>query len=211
MEISVAKALVELKTLDSRIQKEINNGVFIAGLKKSSKKVNNIYTRDEFEKLVKSTYESVLSLMERKKVIKSAVVQSNSVTMVTVDGKPMTVAEAIERKKSIELDKMLFNQMQSQYKSAKAFVDGNNEIVEQKLQTLLEQSVTSDKKETIDMKGFSDAFRETNSFEIINPLKVQDKIKELEDDITNFLADVDSVLTESNVLTKITIPDTIGK
>lgn len=207
MEISVARALTELKTLNSRIENKINNSVFIAGVKKSSKKINNIYTREEFAREVQSNYDSIISLIERRKAIKAAIVKSNAETIVTIGGKQYTVADAIERKNSIELDKMLLRQMENQYRSIVSQVERNNETVEINLNNLLNTSVSSDKKDTTDMTGFAEAYRESNSFEVVNPLKLHEKIEQLRKEIEDFERDVDAVLTESNVITKINIPD----
>jgi hypothetical protein len=205
--ISIARALTELKTLDSRIENKINGTNFIAGAKKSSKKINNIYTREEFVDDVTSNYQSIIDLINRRKVIKSAIVNSNAITKGIIGGKEYTIADAIERKNSIELDKTLLRQLEGQYKNVIAQIDRNNEIVEQNLNKLLEASVGSDKKVSDDTTAFSEAYRTQNSFEVINPLKLQDKIETLRKEIEDFETEVDAVLTESNVLTKIEIPD----
>lgn len=207
MEISIARALTELKTLDARIQSKINSTSFIAGVKKSSKKVNNVYTREEYSREVKSNYDSIIDLIERRKAIKGAIVKSNAETKVIISGKEYSVADAIERKNSIQLDKMLLQQMENQYRSVIAQVDRNNEVVENNLNNLLNSSVSSDKKDSIDMSGFAEAYRETNCYEVVNPLKLQERIEKLRKEIDDFESEVDSVLTESNVITKINIPD----
>ena len=207
-EISVARGLTELKTLDARIQNKIAGTVFIAGVKKSSKQVNNVYSRETFADDVNSNYISITDLITRRKAVKTAIVGSNAITKVTIGNQEYTVADAIERKGSIELDKLLLRELERQFKSINAQVDRNNEIVEQTLNKLLETSIGSDKKDTTsDTTGFSESYRNSNSFEIINPLKLQEKIETLRKEIEDFETDVDAVLTESNVLTKINTPD----
>ena len=106
------------------------------------------------------------------------------------------------------MDKTLLEQLKQQYNSVILQVNRNNEIVEQNLHKLIEQSVGSDKKDnTSDTTAFSEAYRDNNSFEILNPLKLQEKIETLKKEIEDFETDVDSTLTESNVLTHINIPD----
>ncbi|WP_297419640.1 hypothetical protein [Clostridium sp.] len=207
MEISIARALTELKTLDSRIQNKIGGTNFIAGVKKSSKKVNNIYTRDEFNTDVVANYQSIVDLIKRRKVIKSAIVNSNAITKVTIADIEYTVADAIERKNSIELDKTLLIQLESQYRNVITSVDRNNEAVEQNLQNLLTASVGADKKASNDTTLFAEAYRNQNSFEVVNPLKLQEKIEVLRKEIEDFETEVDVILTESNVITKIEIED----
>lgn len=207
MQISVARALTELKTLNSRIENKINGTSFVAGVKKSSKKINNVYLREEFEKDVKSNYDSIVDLIERRKAIKTAIVKSNAETKVLIGGKEYTVADAIERKSSISLDKLLLKHMEVQFRNILAQVERNNDIMEQNLNNLLAQSLGSDKKDLTSMTSFADSYRNENGFEIINPLKLQEKIEMLKLEIENFEAECDSCLSESNAITKVEIPE----
>lgn len=207
MKISVARALTELKTINNRIEKKIDETIFIVGVKKTSKKIDNMYTREEFDKQVKADYQSIKDLIKRRKDIKSAIVESNANTIVTIADKEYTVADAIERKNSIELDRMLLREMTRGYNSVKSQVEGRNETVEEKLDALLNASVGSDKKDLGDMDGFAKTYRESSQYEVINPLKLEDEIEKLRKEIEDFEMEVDSILTESNVMTKIEIPD----
>lgn len=102
--ISVSRALVELKTLEKRIEKTLNDlqpVTVMIGTRFEA----GISGREEFEKNVTSSYQSLMALVARKRKIKSAVVKSNATTTVNVSGEIMTVAEAIERKNSIGIEK----------------------------------------------------------------------------------------------------------
>lgn len=206
MKISVSRALTELKTIDSRIQKKINEGVFIAGKKKSSKKINNTHTIEEFNEFAKSSYDSVSDLIKRRKSIKSAIVNSNATTKIEIGGVEMTVAEAIERKSSIELEKLFLNKLERSYRDLVTQVKNANENVEDNLKDLLKASVGSDKK-LGDMSTFEKAYRDSNEYEVIDPLKLADKIENLRKSIEDFEIEVDAILTESNVCTQIEIED----
>lgn len=46
---------------------------------------------------------------------------------------------------------------------------------------------------------------ERNEYILIDPLKINTRIEELEVKVSSFKAEVDAVLSESNALTKITI------
>lgn len=76
----VTQALNELKLLDDRINKAINDAVLVIAAKRSEKKVNPNLTKEDFEIRAKAGYQSVLDLIERRKKIKAAVVTSNAVT-----------------------------------------------------------------------------------------------------------------------------------
>ena len=77
--MTVHKALCELKTMDSRIQKAIDSSPYVVVNKHSSKKINGV-SIDEFCRQAKSAYQSVNDLINRRNAIKRAVVLSNATT-----------------------------------------------------------------------------------------------------------------------------------
>ena len=97
---SIHRALAELKLLDKRITKTIDN-LKVITYKKGNKLEYNI-TEEEFKAVVEADMQSVKDLITRRKEIKEKIVKSNAETLVTIAGKEMTVAAAIERKESIK-------------------------------------------------------------------------------------------------------------
>ena len=130
--ISITEALNELKLYDSKIMKAITNAKLVGAAKKSSDKVG-VVKKDDFEERAKASYQSVTDLIANRNTLKSAIVKSNAVTEVTINGKTMTVAEAIERKNSIEYDEQLLNAMKTQYVAATSSVDKENKKVDTKV------------------------------------------------------------------------------
>ena len=206
--MTIHKGLAELKILDGRIKKEIQNGSYCAANKHSNEKINGI-TIEDFRKTVQGTYDKVTDLINRRKAIKKAIVLSNAKTTVKIADTEYTVAEAIEMKNhGIEFETMLINVMDMQYKQAQAEVNrqnGNN------LEERADQYVTAiygqkeGKTNSADIDKVRKDFLEANSYEIVDPINVQDKVDALRQKIDAFMADVDSALSVSNALTKITI------
>lgn len=206
--MTIHKGLAELKILDGRIKKEIQNGSYCAANKHSNEKISGI-TIEDFRKTVQGTYDKVTDLISRRKAIKKAVVLSNAKTTVKIADVEYTVAEAIEMKNhGIEFEAMLINVMDMQYKQAQAEVNrqnGNN------LEERADQYVTAiygqkeGKTNSADIDKVRKDFLEANSYEIVDPINVQDKVDALRQKIDAFMADVDSALSVSNALTKITI------
>lgn len=206
--MTIHKGLAELKILDGRIKKEIQNGLYCAANKHSNDKINGIPIED-FEKSVRGTYDKVTDLINRRKAIKKAVVLSNAKTTVKIADVEYTVAETIEMKNhGIELETLLINAMDKQYQQAQAEVNrqnGNN------LEERADQYVTAiygqkeGKTNSADIDKVRKDFLEANSYEIVDPINVQDKVEALRQKIDAFMADVDSALSVSNALTKITI------
>ena len=92
--MSLHRALSELKTLDKRIHKQIDDSKFV-GVKHKNKKVNLFQDEKEFIREAKADYQSIIDLITRKQKIKKAIVEANANTKVTVAGKEMTIADAI--------------------------------------------------------------------------------------------------------------------
>lgn len=206
--MTIHKGLAELKILDGRIKKEIQNGLYCAANKHSNEKINGIPIND-FEKAVRGTYDKVTDLIKRQEAIKRAVALSNAKTHVDIVGRKYTVAEAIWMKNhGIEFESLLINAMDNQYKMAQAEVNrqnGNN------LEARADQYVTAiygqkeGKTNSADIDKVRKDFLEANSYEVIDPINVPEKLEELRKKIDTFMAEVDSALSVSNALTEITI------
>lgn len=205
--ISITEALNELKLYDSKINKAITNAKLASAAKKSSDKVG-VIKKDEFKERAKASYQSVTDLITNRNALKSAIVKSNAVTEVTINGKVMTVAEAIERKNSIDYDVTLLNEMKKQYVTATDTVNKENKKVDNKVDELLSTLIGKDSDKKIskeDQEAIEKPYREKNEYEFIDPIGIYDKMLELEADIDGFNSEVDTRLVLSNATTFIEI------
>ena len=124
----------------------------------------------------------------------------------TIADKKMTVAEAIERKSSIGYEEALLRKLKLDYTAMTTALDNRNREVNNKLDSLLETLVGSDKKVDADeQKRTADAYIERNGYFLVDPLNLQNVIDTLENNITAFKANVDVALSVSNARTVITI------
>lgn len=207
MKMSIHRALGELKTLDKRIRKEIENTIFIGAKKKSSNTEYKTRTSIvDFNNNVNSSIQSINDLILRRKEIKEAIVNSNANTFVTIGDNKMTVASAIERKTSIGYDKFLLSKIKEQYALIVGFVEENNEEVECDLSSKIDNMLNANDKNNINgIEEFSKAYRNSNSWEVIDPIDLKSLIDKLEKEITIFENEVDVVLSESNATTFIEV------
>lgn len=206
-EISITEALNELKLYDSKITKSITNASFVSGAKKSSDKIG-VVLKDTFIDRAKSTYQSSIDLIANRNALKSAIVKSNAITEVQVADKVMTVAEAIERKNSIEYEETLLFEMKRQYVNATDLVNKENRKVDNKVDELLATLIGKDSDKKInkeDQEAIEKPYRDKNEFELIDPIEIYNKIVKLEEEINNFKSQVDTQLVISNAITKIEI------
>lgn len=198
--ISITEALNELKLYDSKINKAIANAKLASAAKKSSDKVG-VVKKEEFEERAKASYQSVTDLIANRNALKSAIVKSNAVTEVTINGKTMTVAEAIERKNSIDYDVTLLNEMKRQYVTATDTVNKENKKVDNKVDELISTLVGKDSDKKIDkeaVEAIETPYRQKNEFELIDPIGIFDEMLKLETDIDGFQSNCDTALVLSN-------------
>lgn len=157
---------------------------------------------------MKSSLESITSIITRKNAIKRAVDLSNATTKVTINGVEMTVVEAINLKNhGLESKLALVNSMKKQYTLAinKATSDNNtlNERAESYVIGMYGGKDTKTDPSTITKA--KQEFIEMNTIDIVDGVDILKTIKALEEEIFNFTAEVDATLSESNAITQITI------
>ena len=199
--MTIHRALTELKTLDARIHSAIDDGVFITANKRSNIKING-KTIEEHQGVIQGSYDKVISLIERRNIIKSAIVDSNAKTYITVAGKEMTVAQAIERKTSIQYEEIFLDRLKASYAQAVAHVNRENEMLEQKLEAYLHAVLgNKDTAKKEDIELHTQSYMDRNEYELIDPISLKEKIEKLEEEIHDFKAEVDAVLSESNATT----------
>ena len=207
--MTVHQALAELKTMDDRINKAMDMTYAIA-VKHSAEKINGVSIKD-FKDQIVSNYQKVEDLMKRRDAMKRAVVLSNSNTKVTVAGKEMSVAEAIETKQhGVEYKKMLLSRMNKSYRDAQYILNTNNaEAVEKKAEQYVLSVIAAqpkDSKMSVDsdaMKNLRAEYIKNNSYDLIDPLDVVAAMEKLTDEINQFETAIDAALSVSNALTVI--------
>lgn len=207
--MTIHRALAELKLIDSRIEKAINV-VEPTGLMQLGKPVNGFYSKEEFEKDVKSKYQSVTDLIGRKNSIKSAIVKANGITKVNVSGKEMTIADAINFKTVIAVKKDIILQLQRKHNAVKAKFNQENEKIntvalENAKIMIGKQGDDRVKPNDEDVKNIVEPFVKRNEFHLVDPLKIEETIEKLQIEVDEFEVEVDAVLSEINALTEIEI------
>lgn len=205
--ISITEALNELKLYDSKINKSIQNGKFIGSAKTTSDRIG-VQSKENFERLAKSDYQSVNDLILNRSKLKSSIVNSNAITKVNINGTEMTVAEAIERKSSIVYEQNLLHILKQQYNDASNTVLRENKKVDEQVNKLLETLVGKDSEKKItkeDQEAIEKPYRDKNEFSLVDPMNLYEEIQKLEAKIDGFNSNVNTALVLSNATTFIEI------
>ena len=205
--ISVTKALVELKTLEKRITKQLEHLQPVA-IMTGTRLETGIPDEKTYEKRVKAAYQSLTALVERKRRIKAAVVKSNAETEVLIAGERMSVAEAIERKGSIDLEKAIRGNLALKYAEKVKKIEKHNAEVQTQLFRLLQATYAKPESEISkeDYDRIAVPFQQNNEARLLDPLGLKQRLQAVEDQIDRFEAEVDVALSESNARTEITLP-----
>lgn len=211
-QMTVHKALAELKVIDSRINNAIRSGTFVVANKHSNDKIHGM-TINEFKNSMKSDFQKVSDLIARRNAIKKAVVASNAVTKVKVGDTEYTVATAIEMKNhGMEFKNTFKKCLESQYAVAKNELDKNSgDPLEKRAENYVLsviQAQPKDSKMAVDseaMKNLRAQYIKDNTYDIIDPIGVKDAIEQLDNEISSFITEVDAALSVSNALTVLDI------
>ena len=209
-EMTVQRALNELKIIDERLNKRLQEFTIIGTKKVSETRV--VETREsvvEFENRAKGALDSVDGLLKRKNALKHAIMQSNATTMIEVGGKTYSVMTAIDRKRTIESEKMVVRHMREALGFAEYKVNQDNDKMESYIQRQTNAMASGDLSSKKDdyIIAFEKSYREQNSWELVDPLKVPALIQQREQEISMFELEIDTALTVSNAITKIEIED----
>ena len=203
--MSVHRALAELKLLNSKVERELANGVFVLANRTTNRAIKG-HTLAEVNAELTGNFDRVKALISNRGKIKSAIVLSNANTFVQIAGEELTVAEAIEKKSSIQLRKNFLTVLKRQYVQNNTVVEKENDQLPSKLETYL-SSVLGEKtnRTASDVALHTKVFEDNNRFELIDPRKISVYIRTLEKEIDDFETQVDYVLSESNALTHIEV------
>lgn len=205
--MTVHRALAELKTIDKRIEAAIAEGTYCIPNKHSNKKIKGV-TVEEYKGVIQGCWDKSIDLIARRKAIKKAVVLSNAKTTVEVNGVTYTVAEAIEMKnQGVLFEMQLLEKLKKQYTLAQAQIFQQNANLEKNAETYVIGlfGAKEGKTNTEEYDKTMQQYIEQNTFEIVDPIKILDKMNELDEKIAQFTADVDAVLSVSNAVTTIEI------
>jgi len=206
--MSVTRALAELKRLDDRIARAMGDGTFVSvtvGKEDKRKLLSGNDTVAVATGRIQSTMDSLDSMFKQRSAIKRAIVQSNAVTTVTLGGETLTVAEAIERKKSIVNKRQLVMLMQRQVANANTQVAQQNAKVEAQIETNLATIYGNDKGK-VDagmFEAIAKPQRDQKEAALLDPLGITDRIAALQEDISLVDTELDFTLSEINAKTEI--------
>ncbi len=207
--MNITRALAEIKRLDDRITRALSAqfvGVTI-GQNTKMKMSDGNKTPAQAQAEIQSAADSLQAMFAQRASIKAKVVASNAVTTVQLGNEVLTVAEAIERKKSIEFKRKYVATLQAQLNKANTIVKTQNDKLEAVIETNLATIYGNDKGKV--EAGMYEAIakpqRETKEAALLDPLKVVDLVAKLQDEVSLVDSELDYLLSTSNAMTVIEV------
>ncbi len=211
--MSITQALAELKLLDKRLRKFYERN-YDYGADEQKEPMNWLAVRSKttpvdeeaLRRTAMAEWQSFMDLVARRDKMKRAIVLSNATTRVRIGDWEGTVAEAIEHKSSLTYKETMLSTAKSYVKRMEGEYQRKQEQLQERLDKLLSSELGKDVRTNPDtIQAISVSFRENNKVELVDPLNVREKLRELEREVEDFKTNVDWVLSETNGRTMITI------
>ena len=216
-QISITRALVELKRYDQRISQALQQATFgvTATGTAAKQKVTAVASNVKFnsvkdaEAAINASLQSVRKLIDNRSALKAAIVKSNAETVLTFSGKQMTVAEAIELKQTVQYLQQFRNQVNSYLTRARNDVAQSDTKLEVAIQNQIQALLGNGDKKTAETESLIETITtaQHNLYKqvIVSEDVVTKTVNDLDAEINAVEAELDFALSEINAKTTINV------
>jgi hypothetical protein len=203
--MTIHEALSRLKVMEARLEKA-SSATFVVANRHNNAKIDGKPIDDKVVELT-AAMQHYNALVNNYRKLKSAVAMSNAKTTITIGDKTYTIVEAIEEKHFTEKRLAHLRYMRRSYEMAQNLANGNNaklpEAAERFVASLNMSEKNGNSRE--DIKKAMDQYIADNTWELIDPNKMGEFLKKMEDEIVEFQSNIDFKLSESNATTVIDV------
>lgn len=209
----ITQALDERDLLVKKINSKIERIDFVDGKKRNEEKViQQVITKEEFCKKVKTSYQRIQDLIKRYQKIDEAIITSNANTYIETSFGTYSVAVALSMRNrlrelnAMDFETILRNKMEENYYEVLELKDLRNRRLEEDAEKMRLSILGKDGKYKDDKPlSVVDAYISENTVELIDPLNVLDEIESLKDKHTTLLSELETKIKISNATTFIEI------
>lgn len=209
----ITQALDERDLLVKKINSKIERIDFVDGKKRNEEKViQQVVTKEEFCKKVKTSYQQIQDLIKRYQKIDEAIITSNANTYIETSFGTYSVAVALSMRNrlrelnAMDFETILRNKMEENYYEVLELKDLRNRRLEEDAEKMRLSILGKDGKHKDDKPlSVVDAYISENTVELIDPLNVLDEIESLKDKHTTLLSELETKIKISNATTFIEI------
>lgn len=211
----ITQALDERQLLIKKIASKIEAASFVDAKKRNEEKVYGARVpEDEFKKNAEASYQQVTNLIDRYQKIEAAIVASNAATTIETSYGTFTVAAAISlrnRLRAATSCEMMFennleHKMAADYQKYLEIAEKKNRALNEtaenmRLSILGKENLRKDEKPL----EVVEEYVKENTFEIIDPLGVLQKIEESKLKRNSLLTELETQIKVSNATTFIEV------
>ena len=205
----ITQALDERDLLVKKINSKIERIDFVDGKKRNEEKViQQVITKEEFCKKVKTSYQQIQDLIKRYQKIDEAIITSNANTYIETSFGTYSVAVALSMRNrlrelnAMDFETILRNKMEENYYEVLELKDLRNRRLEEDAEKMRLSILGKDGKYKDDKPlSVVDAYISENTVELIDPLNVLDEIESLKDKHTTLLSELETKIKISNATT----------
>lgn len=209
----ITQALDERDLLVKKINSKIERIDFVDGKKRNEEKViQQVITKEEFCKKVKTSYQQIQDLIKRYQKIDEAIITSNANTYIETSFGTYSVAVALSMRNrlrglnAMDFETILRNKMEENYYEVLELKDLRNRRLEEDAEKMRLSILGKDGKYKDDKPlSVVDDYISENTVELIDPLNVLDEIESLKDKHTTLLSELETKIKISNATTFIEI------
>lgn len=209
----ITQALDERDLLVKKINSKIERIDFVDGKKRNEEKViQQVVTKEEFCKKVKTSYQQIQDLIKRYQKIDEAIITSNANTYIETSFGTYSVAVALSMRNrlrelnAMDFETILRNKMEENYYEVLELKNLRNRRLEEDAEKMRLSILGKDGKYKDDKPlSVVDAYISENTVELIDPLNVLDEIESLKDKHTTLLSELETKIKISNATTFIEI------
>lgn len=203
--LSLTRILSELKLVDKKIEQLLEKD-YVATYQKRNP-VLNLKTKESFEKEAVENLQSLKDLFIRKSNLRNALSRANADTKINFNGKSYSINELLTIKNElIPLKINALHSLMNEINRTKAAYEKQNSIIEEKVEQMLMQGLSKDRKASGDeYEKIAKPFIEDNKILLSDAANISQYINELNKEITEFTSDIDILLSEINSKTEVEV------
>ena len=214
---ALSKRKLYAKRLEELKKSATGRDAMYVGVRNAATKNINGKTIEEYENSLKANYDRNIAILTNYYNLTAAITQSNAVTLITIAGDTMTVAEAIVRYTHLNEEIGMVNNIMTEVAKAESKVSMantdylNDERVEAYVKdtmSSLPESVTKDMSDTTAneiREKFRQEYIDRNTTILIDPYNHAGNIKERRDKIEAFVTEFNEKLNVCNMTTIIKV------
>ncbi len=157
------------------------------------------------EKTLRANYQGISALISNLTEYERVRAYTNATTKLKVGDNEMTISDAIKFKDTIAVKKDLLTKLKDEYSMATRTCTAENNRLESRLDKVYPISTDATPEAIAAMQTVRESEKAKCETILLDPIKIDEVIKSLENEIDEFESQIDSALSYINAVTTVTV------